>query len=119
MNAWLAGRAAIANKDDNGRNAAAQTVLRTWEKVAAAKCINYLKSAKTNFATDADRHHVLSEGVGFIKSFAYNPSKTITASQIAQLEGYFNSNLWNVQIADIDNAINTLATIFNLDPNTL
>lgn len=119
MNAWLKGRAAITNKDAAGRDAAAQTVLRTWEKVAAAKCIAYLKSTKTNFAQDADRHHTLSEGVGFINAFAYNPSKTITASQIAQLQGYFGTNLYNVTVTDLDNAISTLASIFSLDPNTL
>lgn len=119
MNAWLQGRAAIANKDDAGRNAAAQTVLRTWEKVAAAKCISYMKGAKTNFAQDADRHHNLSEGIGFINAFLYNPSKTITASQIAQLQGYLGTNLYNVTTTDLDNAISTLASIFSLDPNTL
>lgn len=119
MNAWLQGRAAISNKDASGRDAAAQTVLKTWEKVAAAKCIGYLKGAKTNFAQDADRHHNLSEGVGFINAFAYNPSKTITAAQIAQLQGYFSTNLYNVTTTNIDNAIATLASIFSLDPNTL
>jgi hypothetical protein len=119
MTAWLKGRAAIANKDNATRDASRTTVINTWERFAAAKCIAYMKGAKSNFAQDADRHHNLSEGVGFINALAYNPSKTITNAQITQLQGYLSTNLYNVTIADMDNVINALATIFNLDPNTL
>lgn len=119
MNAWLKGRAAISNKDNDGRDAARNTVVLTWEKIAAAKCITYMKGAKTNFAQDADRHHNLSEAVGFIKAFSYNQSKTITDSQIATLLSYFGTNLYNVTTTNLDSAISSLATIFNLDPATL
>lgn len=119
MNAWLKGRAAITNKDNTTRDAARTTVINTWERFAAAKCIAYMKGSKSNFAQDADRHHNLSEGIGFINALAYNPSKTITAAQITQLQGYFPTNLYNMTIADMDNVISALATIFNLDPSTL
>jgi len=119
MNAFLKGRAAITNKDGAGRDEARTIVINTWEKVAAAKCISYMKGAKTNFAQDADRHHNLSEGIGFINGFAYNPSKIITDAQIAQLKGYLGTNLYNVTTADMDNVINTLAAIFNLNPAVL
>jgi len=119
MNAWLSGRAAITNKDDDRRNAAKDVVLATWEKVVAAKCINYMKGAKTNFAQAADRHHNLSEGIGFVKAFSYNPSKTITDAQITTLLGYFGTNLYNMSTTNIDNVINSLATIFNLDASKL
>jgi len=119
MNAFLKGRAAISNKDNTGRDAARDIVMKTWEKVAAAKCISYMKGAKTNFTKAADRHHNLSEGIGFIKAFYYNPSKTITNAQIAQLEGYIGTNLYNVTTANIDNVISLLATTFSLDPNTI
>lgn len=119
MNALLKGRAAITNKDNTARDAARTTVINTWERFVAAKCIAYMKGAKSNFAQDADRHHNLSEGVGFVNALAYNPSKTITNAQIIQLQSYFSTNLYNVTITDMDNVINTLATIFNLDPNTL
>lgn len=119
MNAFLKGRAAITNKDNTARDAARTIVINTWERFAAAKCIAYMKGAKSNFAQDADRHHNLSEGIGFINAFAYNPSKTITNAQITQLQGYFSTNLYNVTVADMDNVISTLASIFNLDPATL
>jgi hypothetical protein len=119
MNAFLKGRAAISNKDNTARDAARDVVMRTWEKVAAAKCISYMKGAKTNFTKAADRHHNLSEGIGFIKAFSYNPSKTISTAQIAQLQAYMGTNLYNVTTANIDNIIGLLATTFSLDPNTI
>ena len=119
MNAWLKGRAAISNKDNAGRDAARDIVLQTWEKVAAARFITYVKSAKTNIADDALRSHNLSEGVGFIQAFRYNPSKTITDAQIAQLLGYIGNNLYTVSTTNLDNAISTMASIFGLDSSKL
>lgn len=119
MNAFLSGRAAITNKDDSRRNTAKDVVLATWEKVVAAKCINYMKGAKTNFAQAADRHHNLSEGVGFVKALNYNPSKIATNTQIATLLSYFPSNLYNMSTTDIDNVINSLASIYSLDASKL
>lgn len=114
MNAFLAGRAAISNKDDAGRDQARNTIVATWEKIAAARCITYLKSAKSNITDDAVRSHNLSEAIGFIRGFKYNSSKVITDAQIAQLEGYIGTNFYTVTTTNLDNAINSLASIFNL-----
>jgi hypothetical protein len=119
MNAWLKGRAAISNKDNAGRDAARDIVVATWEKVGAARCITYLKQAKTNFANDGQRNHALSEGVGFITAFRYNPSKTISDLDIALLLSYIGDNLYTVSQTNIDNAINKLATVFSLDASKL
>jgi hypothetical protein len=119
MNAWLKGRAAISNKDYAGRDAARDIVVATWEKIGAARCITYLKQAKTNFANDGARNHALSEGVGFIVDFRYNPSKTISDVDIALLLNYLGDNLYTVSQTNIDNAINKLATIFSLDASKL
>lgn len=119
MNAFLSGRAAISNKDNTRRDEARNTIVATWEKIAAARCITYLKSAKTNIIDDAVRSHNLSEAVGFIKAFQYNPSKTITDPQITQLLNYLGTNFYNVTATDIDNTINSLASIFSLNPNVL
>lgn len=119
MNAFLKGRAAISNKDNSGRDQARDIVVATWEKIAAARCITYLKSAKSNITDDAVRSHNLSEAIGFIKAFRYNPSKTITDTQIATLEGYIGTNFYTITTTNIDNTINDLASIFSLNPNTL
>jgi len=119
MDAFLKGRAAITNKDNTVRDEARTIVINTWEKVAAAKCIAYLKATKTNFPVAADRHHPLSEGIGFINAFAYNPSKKITDAQILQLKSYFGINLYTITTTNLDDAIATLASIFNMDASKL
>lgn len=119
MNAWLKGRAAITNKDDAGRDAARDIIIATWEKVGAARLITYLKQAKTNFANNGQRNHALSEGVGFIKAFKYNPSKTISDADINTLLGYIGDNLYQVTQTNIDAAISKVATVFNLDATKL
>lgn len=119
MNAFLKGRAAISNKDNSGRDQARDIVVATWEKVGAARFITYMKNAKLNLADDALRCKYLSESIGFVKAFRYNPMKTISDSQITQLEGYLGNNFYNISITNIDNAINLVASTFNLNPNTL
>ncbi len=115
MNAFLKGRAAISNKDDAGRDAAATIVVRTWEKVAGAKCISYLKAAKNNLSDKATLHHNLSEAYGFVVAFQYNPSKTISDADITTLLGLFGNNLYNLSTANIDLAISKLESAFGLN----
>lgn len=119
MNAWLKGRAAISNKDNSGRDAARDIIVATWEKIGAARFITYLKQAKTNFANNGARNHSLSEGVGFIRAFKYNPSKTISDSDISILLGYLGTNLYEVSEANIDLAIAKMAAVFSLDAGKL
>ncbi len=119
MNAWLAGRAAIQNKDDARRDAAKTAVINAWEKVGAGRFISYMKLAKTNIGDAAQFAHLLSEGIGFIKAFKYNPSKTLTNGEIATLETYLGADTYNVTTANIDSAIDFLALKFNLDKNKL
>jgi len=124
MNAWLKGRAAISNKDAAGRDAARDIVVKTWEKVAAARFITYIKGAKSKVGIEPSTvHHNLSEGVGFIHAFKYNSAKTISDSDIDVLLGYFKTgasvNLYTVTISNLDNAINMVASIFGLDANLL
>ena len=119
MNAWLAGRSAITNKDNTRRDVAKTVVLNNWEKVDAARFISYMKLAKTNIADAAQFAHLTSEGIGFIKAFKYNPSKTLTNSEITTLEGYLGTDTYNVTTANIDLAIDLLALKFNLDKNKL
>lgn len=119
MDAFLKGRAAISNKDNAARDAARTVVINTWEKVAAAKCISYLKGAKNNLTDIGTLHHNLSEGYGFVTGFRYNPSKTISDADINTLLGYFGTSLYDITQTNIDNAITKLATVFNLDASKL
>ena len=70
MNAWIAGRAAISNGDNAARDAARNVVIKTWEKIAAARFITYVKGAKSKIGIEtATVNHNLSEGIGFISAF--------------------------------------------------
>ena len=120
MNAFLKGRAAINNNDVAGRDEARNIIVKTWEKVAAAKFIAYVKGAKTNITSQATFCHNLSEGVGFIQAFKYNSEKTISDADILLLLSYFQTNgsvnLYKVTPANLDLAINKMAALFNIDP---
>ncbi len=123
MDAWLKGRAAISNKDDAARDEARDVVVRTWEKVAAARFITYAKGAKTNIGVPATFNHNLSEAVGFIRAFKYNSAKTISDADINVLLGYFQTsgtvNLYKIAPENLDKAIDKMATLFNLDASKL
>ncbi|MCC6601383.1 MAG: DUF4856 domain-containing protein, partial [Crocinitomicaceae bacterium] len=123
MNAWLAGRAAISNNDDAGRDAARNTVVATWEKVCAARFITYVKGAKTNISAIATFSHNVSEAVGFIRAFNYNSAKTISDTDIALLMSYFETggivNVYTITTDNLDNAVNKMALLFGLDASLL
>jgi hypothetical protein len=123
MDAWLKGRAAISNKKDADRDAAKVIVVKTWEKVAAARFISYVKGAKANISNQATFNHNISEAVGFINAFRYNSAKTISDADIDILLGYFKTggvvNLYTLTTTNLDNAINKMAFLFNLDASLL
>lgn len=115
MEAFLKGRAAISNNNASARDEAKTTVINTWEKVAAAKCISYLKGAKNNLADAATLHHNLSEGYGFVTAFRYNPAKNISDADINILLSYFGTNLYGLNTSNIDLAIAKLEAVFSLN----
>lgn len=115
MNAFLKGRAAISNKDNTARDEAKAVVVATWEKVAAAKCISYLKGAKNNLSDAATLHHNLSEAYGFVTGFRYNAQKTISDADIMTLLNYLGTNLYQLNSANLDLAISKLETVFALN----
>jgi hypothetical protein len=123
MNAWIAGRAAISNQDDATRDAQKAIILKSWEKVCAARFISYVKGAKANIAAPATYLHNLSEAIGFIDAFRYNNNKSISDADLDLLKNYFNTgnsiNLYKVNTTNLDNAINKMAYIFNLDASLL
>ena len=120
MNAFIKGRAAISNKDNAGRDEARTIVVREWEKVCGAKFISYVKGAKANSTVPATFNHNLSEGVGFIHSLKYNSAKTVSDVDIDLLLSYFQTgktvNLYKIIPGNLDNAINKMASLFNIDP---
>ncbi|MBL7937278.1 MAG: hypothetical protein JNM51_15825, partial [Bacteroidia bacterium] len=55
----------------------------------------------------------------FILAFKYNPSKTISDADIAILLNYLGTNFYNLTPANLDNAINKIATVFSLNASLI
>lgn len=115
MNAFLKGRAAISAKDYSTKNAQIPIIRDTWEKVIAATIISYANSTKANMTDDAVRNHNLSEMKGFIMNLKCNPTRKITSSDIATLEGYLGTNFYNITTAQLDQIRDLLAPIYGLE----
>jgi hypothetical protein len=119
MNAFLKGRAAIANKHPEAYRESRDIIVTTWEKIGACRLVTYLKQAKTNFANDGARNHALSEATGFIKGFRYNSAKKITDDQINTLLNTLGTNLYQVSLANLETMISLTCQIYSLDVNKL
>jgi hypothetical protein len=115
MNAFITGRAAINNNDYRTRDIQIEIICTEIEKVMAATAINYLNQAKTNFADDALRCHVLSEFHGFVYGLKFNAKKKITNEQITALLNTLGDNYYIITITQIDELKTSLANIYNLN----
>ncbi|MCB9081919.1 MAG: DUF4856 domain-containing protein [Lewinellaceae bacterium] len=116
MNAFIKGRVAIGNKDYTTRDATISEVRNYWEQVVAATALNYLNTAIVQFDDLAVRTHAISEGVAFIYSLQFNPSKKITNDEVKQLlllsgggDTFLSMNLYNVTKANLETARQQLA----------
>lgn len=115
MNAFLKGRAAI-NNDDNETVTEQIAIIRdNVEKGVAATAVHYINEALANIGDNAVRSHTLSEGYFLVKSLKYNPTKKVTDAQIATLLGYFGTNFWTTSTTDLQAAKNLLSTIYGFD----
>ena len=113
--AFIKGRAAINNDDHDTKSDQVIIIRETWERVIAGSAIHELNEAKEHLSDDALRNHEISEAIGFIRALSYNPVKVITDDQINTLISSFGSNLYTVALQTIENARNTLATVYQLE----
>jgi hypothetical protein len=89
MNAFLKGRAAIANNDLSTMKAQGSLLISAFDSLDAAAIVQEMHETNTNIAAgDAvAAYGTLSESLGFVRNLAYNtsPKRIITDAQIAQL----------------------------------
>jgi hypothetical protein len=125
MNAYLLGRAAINNDDQETVNAQVTIIRDELERVIAATAISYMNKAKAGLADNAIRNHTLSEGAAFIKALLYNPTKKITNAQIdqalAKLQTNGKYNFYEVSDLEMEEVKTILSTVYGFDSikNTL
>ncbi len=115
MNAFLAGRAAISNKDYTTRDEKIIVIRENWDALIAAAAIHEINESIEYFSDDAVRNHTLSEFLGFVYSLKYNIHAKITSAQITEVTSHIGSNLYNVSVNDLNAAKNALSTIYGLD----
>ena len=118
---FLKGRAAIANKDVNVRDAEIASIRTALEKAIATIAISYLNKTKTA-TTDAARMHALSEGVGFVYSlrYAFNPKiNRAKSNELLSILMDKPNGFWSLTNADIDNVRNQIATTFSISSDAI
>lgn len=115
MDAYLAGRAAISNNDEEAKWENAAIIKSEIERVSAATAIHYLNSAKSNITDDAERNHVLSEVIPFVEALSYNADGIFKTADIENLKNTLGNNFYEVSAADIEAAKSLLSTAYGLD----
>jgi len=112
--AFRTGRTAIVNKDYTIRDAQVIIIRNELEKVSAGTAIHYLNSAKANIASNVARNHSLSEAYAFLEGlkYGYNAINTtgMTSTEIDTALGYFGNDFNVVTLADLNNAIDLIAS---------
>ncbi|MBL4651875.1 MAG: DUF4856 domain-containing protein [Flavobacteriales bacterium] len=92
--AFRTGRAAISNEDYVARDAAIETIITEWEKVAAASVVHYINSVKADLTSGdlGSKYHHWAEGKGFAMCLKYNISKVISTADQSTVEAAFGNN---------------------------
>ena len=112
--AFRTGRTAIVNQDYTLRDAQVVIIRNELEKVSAGTAIHYLNSAKSNIANNVARNHSLSEAYAFLEGlkYGYNAINAtgMTSAEINTALGYFGNDFNVVTLADLNNAIDLLAS---------
>ncbi len=118
MDAYIAGRTAIVNKQYDIKDQQREIIYKWHEIVPAATAIHYINSAIDDFNNNdlPNAFHHLSEAYMFLKALQYSPNKMITQSEIDTI---LNSNLgadgdfWTATIEGLTTAKNTIASNYS------
>lgn len=113
MGAFLKGRAAISNKDNATITEQANIISQAMEKLTAAAVLQEINEIKASISDNIARNSRLSECYGFIYSMKYNPSKTITDTQINSWLALFPKNFYDLTTTDVSNIQAAVATQYN------
>lgn len=118
LNAFIAGRTAIVNKDYDERDAQIAIIRKNLSLVIGVRAVYYLQAGKGGIGTE-DSFHDLSEGYGFVYSlqFTHNPetgepyfTRNEVEAYIAQLEA--GNGFWDVSSDTLDDISDEIATAF-------
>ena len=113
-NAFLAGRTAIVNNDEETLEAQVAIIYEEFEIVAAATAIHYINSALTDDNEGDFLHHV-SEAYAFVRALKFSEKRAISDAHLSTI---LNSNFgtggdfWTIGDGDLAEAKSTLASVY-------
>jgi len=122
QNAFILGRTAIVNNDQEALDEQRDILYENLELVAAGTTVHYinLTLGHINDGNQGEAFHTLSEAWAFANALKYSPRREINLNQIEQIkENDFgeNGNFWNVTTTGLNNAKSTLVDIYpRLEP---
>ena len=97
MNAFLKGRAALANNDHAAAVQQAAIIINMFEILEAAATVHELNESVDNLANSAAAVvGTNSEGLGFWTGLRYNQHKKISDADYQAVLDLFGNNLWNI-----------------------
>lgn len=117
MSAFINGRTAIVNDDQEALNEEVNILYNSLELLAAATAVHYINSTlgHLNNGNTGEAFHALSEAWAFVNALKYSPKRKISNDQIDQIINTNfgeNSNFWEVTPTGLNNAKSTLVETY-------
>jgi hypothetical protein len=113
MNAFIKGRAALANDDNITALQQAAIIIPFFETMEAAAALHELNEAKGNLANSAAAvAGNLSESLGFWTALKFNQHKKISDTDYNAVLDLFGSNFWEITPEGIDAILNKISAIY-------
>mgnify|MGYP006281728091 CR=1 FL=1 len=122
MDAYIKGRTAIVNKDQDALNEQVAILYENLELLTAATAVHYINSTLQHLS-NGDRGealHTLSEAWAFVNAIKYSPQRKLSIEELSKImETDFgeNGNFWNVTSDGLNTAKSTLVETYpDLEP---
>lgn len=117
MDAYIRGRTAIVNKDQQALNEQVTILYENLELLTAATAVHYINSTLDALGNSeqGEAFHQLSEAWAFVNAIKYSPERKLTPDEINQIkETDFgaNGNFWNVTTQGLNNAKSKLVDTY-------
>lgn len=116
MNAFLHGRAALANNDIATAQQQAAIIIPFFETMEAAAALHELNEAKGNLPNGAAAVcGNLSESLGFWAALKFNQHKKISDADYQAVLSLYGNNFYNITPSGIDAIQNKISSIYGWD----
>lgn len=117
QDAFIQGRTAIINKNQEALDSQVDILYENLELVAAATAVHYINStlAELNNGNQGEAFHALSEAWAFVNALKYSPRRKISINEINQIKFVDfgqDGNFWEVTTDGLNNAKATLVSIY-------